>query len=92
MVVREMAFGRNLPFAIFWRRQRNMMTSSSTTRTTALLMTRRWINFSFYEERSGDTIAVKADKGKRVLDVALDNNIDIEGFIFDEYIAFLILS
>jgi ferredoxin-2, mitochondrial len=39
----------------------------------------RWVNFSFYEERSGDTIAVKAEPGKKVLDIALDNNIDIEG-------------
>jgi hypothetical protein len=40
---------------------------------------RRWINFSFYEERSGDTIKVTAEPGKKVLDVAMENNIDIEG-------------
>lgn len=39
----------------------------------------RWINFSFYEERSGDTIAVTGAAGKKVLDIALENNIDIEG-------------
>lgn len=43
------------------------------------------ISFSFYEERSGDTIKVNAEKGKKVLDIALDNNVDIEGL-------FLILS
>mmetsp|Transcript_11836 Transcript_11836/g.12206 ORF Transcript_11836/g.12206 Transcript_11836/m.12206 type:complete len:138 (-) Transcript_11836:70-483(-) len=37
------------------------------------------ISFNFYEERTGDTIKVKAEIGKKVLDIALENNVDIEG-------------
>ena len=38
------------------------------------------ISFSFFEERTGDTIQVKGEIGKKVLDIALENNVDIEGF------------
>ena len=37
------------------------------------------IKFRFLEEKTGDLIEVKAVPGVSVLDVALENNIDIEG-------------
>lgn len=49
------------------------------------------ISFNFYEERTGDTIKVKAEIGKKVLDIALENNVDIEG-LFLLYFLSLSLS
>jgi ferredoxin-2, mitochondrial len=37
------------------------------------------INMKFIEGKNGDIIEVSGEVGKRVLDVALDHNIDIEG-------------
>ena len=37
------------------------------------------VTITFVEEKTGDRIKVSAPKGKTVLDVALDNNVDIEG-------------
>lgn len=37
------------------------------------------ISFAFLERGSGDKIMVEGNSGRTVLDVALDNNVDIEG-------------
>lgn len=37
------------------------------------------VNITFYEEANANRINVNAPLGKSVLDVAIDNNIDIEG-------------
>lgn len=37
------------------------------------------VKFKFYEESADNTVEVEAKMDKRVLDVALDNNVDIEG-------------
>jgi hypothetical protein len=62
---------------VLWRGHRLSSAPALAMGTTTAA--RRWINFSFYEERSGDTIKVTAEPGKKVLDIALENNIDIEG-------------
>jgi hypothetical protein len=41
----------------------------------------RRISFTFFEERTGDKIQVVGMEGKSVLDIALANNIDIEGIV-----------
>jgi ferredoxin len=50
-----------------------MTTSSMTLRYTATVKLR------FFEEAMNNLVEVDAQVGKRVLDVALENNIDIEG-------------
>lgn len=42
-------------------------------------VTKEKISFYFAEEKNGDRIAVAGEIGKKVLDVALEHNIDIEG-------------
>jgi hypothetical protein len=37
------------------------------------------VNITFFEESSGDKIAINAPIGKSLLDVALEHNLDIEG-------------
>lgn len=37
------------------------------------------VNIVFIEAKNGDRIIASGDVGKRVLDVALDHNVDIEG-------------
>lgn len=55
------------------RMERNSTFLFSSIRTNATVKIR------FYEEGSDSLVEVDAPVGKRVLDVALDNNIDIEG-------------
>lgn len=47
--------------------------------TSSPIMMKNVVNFTFFERKSGDVIQVKGEVGKKVLDVALDSNIDIEG-------------
>lgn len=53
--------------------------SASVFRSFPVYRSVREVSFTFFEERSGDSISVKAEPGKKVLDIALENNIDIEG-------------
>ncbi len=39
----------------------------------------RYVTFSFIEEANQNTVVVEAKEGKTVLDIAIENNIDIEG-------------
>lgn len=39
----------------------------------------RFVTFSFVEEANQNTVVVDAKEGKSVLDIAIENNIDIEG-------------
>lgn len=45
------------------------------------------VTFRFLEEKSGDVIEVKAVPGVSILDIAIENNIDIEGMHLSIYIA-----
>ena len=54
----------------YFNRNNNMTTSTSD---------KAQVKFRFLEEKSGDTIEVKGEVGKSVLDVAIEYNIDIEG-------------
>ena len=60
---------RSLKSQYFYR-SNNMTTSTSD---------KPQVKFRFLEEKSGDTIEVKGEVGKSVLDVAIEYNIDIEG-------------
>jgi ferredoxin len=64
-----------------WHQRSQQLSSSFFVHATRALRlgATRSITFTFYEERSGDKIEVTGEPGKKVLDIALDNNIDIEG-------------
>lgn len=56
------------------------MIRRSVIRLANTLLTRaNSVNIVFVEAKNGDRIHVKAAVGKRVLDIALDHNVDIEG-------------
>lgn len=47
--------------------------------SSPVVMNNDAIHIIFHEKKSGNIIQVKGEIGKRILDIALDSNIDIEG-------------